>query len=67
MDQAVETEGTYAFIVGQDQAGRWVVLEEHGRGGGMFASRDAALLYARSESAYRPGAVRLSLRRLAFR
>jgi len=38
------------FIVGQDETGRWIVVESHGRGGGIFVNRQAALNYAAFES-----------------
>ena len=49
------------FIVGQDGDGHWLAVETHGRGGGLFATRDAALRYARDETGRRPGAVALAL------
>ncbi len=48
------------FIVGQDETGRWIVVESHGRGGGMFVNREAALNYAAFESGRRADAVRCS-------
>ena len=48
------------FVVGQDEAGRWVVVERHGRGGGIFVDRQAAVKYAASEAGQRPDAVRFS-------
>ena len=48
------------FIIGQDREGRWIVRATHGRAGGLFVSREAALDYAEFESNYRPGAVRLA-------
>jgi hypothetical protein len=46
------------FLVGKDRRGRWAVAEGRGEAGGIFASREAALRYARLESGRRPGAVR---------
>ena len=43
------------FLVGQDREGHWLAVETHGLGGGIFASRDAALHYAKSETEKRPG------------
>jgi hypothetical protein len=48
------------FIIGQDREGHWVVRATHGRAGGLFVSREAALDYAEFETEYRPGAVRLA-------
>ncbi len=48
------------FIVGQDETGRWIVVESHGRGGGIFVNRQAALNYAAFESGRRTDAVRCS-------
>ena len=55
------------FIIGQDRAGSWVVRETHGLGGGIFASRDAALRYAEFECDHRPGAVRLTTQPLELK
>jgi hypothetical protein len=49
-----------SFFVGQDRAGRWVVVEPHGLAGGIFVNRKAALSYAAFESDRRPGAVTLA-------
>src|SRR5580700_2454641 len=48
------------FLVGRDWRGRWAVSAASGQAGGIFVSRDAALRYARLETARRPGAVRQS-------
>lgn len=48
------------FLVGQDGAGHWLAVETHGRGGGIFNSRDKAVRYARDESHGFPGAVRFA-------
>ena len=37
-------------MVGQDCGGNWVVQEQSGNCGGLFASRDAALRYVRDEN-----------------
>jgi hypothetical protein len=55
-----------SFIIGQDRRGHWIVRETHGRGGGIFVSRDAALTYAGFESDHRPGAVLLTTQLLEF-
>jgi hypothetical protein len=52
------------FIIGQDREGHWIVRATHGRAGGLFISREAALDYAEFESNYRPGAVRLAAQRM---
>ncbi len=54
------------YRVGQDRRGRWLVMEREGRGGGMFASREAALRYAHSESALYDGAVVLAKEPIGF-
>jgi hypothetical protein len=48
------------FVIGQDREGHWIVRATHGRAGGLFVSRRAALNYAEFESDYRPGAVRIA-------
>ena len=51
---------TPAFLVGQDREGHWLAVETHGRGGGIFMNREAALHYALAETARRPGAIALT-------
>ena len=48
------------FVLGRDHVGCWIVQETHGLCGGLFASRDAAISYAKFESADRPSVIRLS-------
>ena len=48
------------FLVGRDGVGHWLAVETHGLGCGFFTTQDAAMRYARSETAHRPGAVVLS-------
>jgi hypothetical protein len=38
------------FVLGQDSQGLWVIRESTGKKGGVFKSRQAALLFARMES-----------------
>ena len=45
------------LLVGQDDDGRWVVQENHGRVEGCFISRDAAICFAQAERAQFPGAL----------
>jgi len=45
------------FMIGQDRCGNWVVQDQKRMAGGLFATRDAALRYIRSESGYQPRAV----------
>jgi hypothetical protein len=45
------------FMIGQDHRGNWVVQDQKRMAGGLFATRDAALRYVRSESGYLPRAV----------
>lgn len=46
-----------SYLLGRDAEGRWVAVERHGRGGGIFATRAAALRYAVFETGHRAGAV----------
>lgn len=55
------------FIVGQDPEGHWVAIEIHGRAGGLFRSREAAVDYAEDETDHRPDAVLLSGDRIELR
>jgi hypothetical protein len=54
------------FVVGQDRSGLWVVSESHGLYGGIFCSKDAALRFAKFETADRPGDCALTSDRLEF-
>ena len=56
-----------AFVVGLDPEGHWIAVETHGRGGGFFASREAALRYATFETGHRPHAVRVSRQPVRFK
>lgn len=47
------------FVVGQDCLGRWLAVETHGLGGGVFTSRSAAVRYAATESGRSPDAVKV--------
>jgi hypothetical protein len=49
-----------SFVLGRDRSGLWIVQESHGLCGGMFATKDAAISYAKFESAERPSVIRLS-------
>ena len=49
--------GALTYLVGQDLTGRWLAMEASGRGGGMFASREAATLFALAETANSRGCV----------
>jgi hypothetical protein len=49
-----------SFRVGRDREGHWVAVESTGMNGGIFASREAALHYAATETERRPGAVSIS-------
>lgn len=46
------TATSQQFIVGQDERGRWLVVERHGRGGGIFVDRQTALKYAAFETGH---------------
>jgi hypothetical protein len=39
------------FLLGLNSAGSWVIRETSGRRAGLFRTRDAAIKYARDESA----------------
>ena len=40
------------FLLGLDSAGHWVIRETTGRRAGLFQTREAAIKYARNESAH---------------
>jgi hypothetical protein len=48
------------FTLGRDHGGHWIVQEAHGLCGGLFASKDAAIHFARFESADRQSTIRLA-------
>ena len=48
------------FIVGQDATGRWLALETHRIGGGVFTSRQRAIHFVELEPGRRTGAYELS-------
>ena len=54
---AKESPEPLKFVLGRDRGGHWIVQEAHGLCGGLFASKDAAIRYARSECAERAGSV----------
>ena len=54
------------FVVGQDGCGNWVVTEAHGLYGGIFSSKDAALRFAKFETADRRGECAITAERLEF-
>jgi hypothetical protein len=47
-----------SFVLGRDHGGHWIVQEANGLCGGLFASEDAAISYAKSESAGRETVIR---------
>ena len=49
--------GTQVFLIGRDCRGHWVVRDKTGHCGGLFANRDAALRFVRSENGNCPPAV----------
>lgn len=55
------------FVVGQDSMGRWVAVEVHGRGGGLFRDRQSALHYAAAETGRRPDSVLASAELIELR
>jgi hypothetical protein len=46
---------TLNFVLGRDSGGHWIVLEMRGLYGGIFTTKDAAVRYAKFESADRGG------------
>ena len=42
------------FLIGKNSRGQWVVQSQHGRVGGLFVSRAAALKFALFENGNRP-------------
>jgi hypothetical protein len=54
------------FVVGQDRSGLWVVSETHGLYGGIFCSKDAALRFAKFETAEKSSACEETSDRLEF-
>ena len=56
-----------AYMVGRDTEGRWLAVETHGLGGGLFANKEAALRYASSETDRRKDAVTIVPEHLALR
>ncbi|MDR7039790.1 hypothetical protein J2X36_004568 [Methylobacterium sp. BE186] len=58
--------GVTRFLVAQDPEGHWIAVEIHGRSGGLFRDRQAALAYAEDETDHRPDAVLLSRERIAL-
>lgn len=59
MTEAPQSPST-RFIVGQDPQGRWVAVEIHGLGGGLFRTRHDAIHYATDIAGRRPDAVVIS-------
>ena len=49
-----------AYVIGQDVDGHWLALEVHGRGGGIFRDRAAAVHFAQFETDHRLNAVRFA-------
>ncbi len=47
-----------SFVLGRDDGGHWVVHEANGLRGGLFVSENAAIHYAKSESAGRGTVIR---------
>ncbi|HEY1941174.1 MAG TPA: hypothetical protein VGH40_03540 [Roseiarcus sp.] len=48
------------FVVGRDQSGHWIVQETHGLCGGLFSTENAAIRYAKFESADRKSVIRIT-------
>jgi hypothetical protein len=58
--------GPARYVIGRDREGHWLALETHGRGGGIFVSREAALAYAGFETGHDPCGVCESQDPIAF-
>lgn len=54
------------FVVGQDREGHWVAMESHGKCGGLFVNREAAVKYAAIESRGKSNALRYSQKPLVI-
>ena len=48
------------LFIGQDRKGHWIVKDAQSLCGGLFASKDAAIHFARFESADRQSTIRLA-------
>jgi hypothetical protein len=48
------------FLLGRDHGGHWIVQESRGLCGGLFTSKEAAIRYAKFESADQAGEIRLA-------
>jgi hypothetical protein len=60
LEQEVAPVEPLTFVLGCDHGGHWIVQETHGLCGGLFADRDTAIRYARSECGERDATVRFS-------
>jgi hypothetical protein len=49
-----------SFVLGRDRGGHWIVQETHGLCGGVFANKDAAIRYAKSECGERAASISVS-------
>jgi hypothetical protein len=47
-------------VVGRDTRGHWIVQETHGLCGGLFSTENAAIRYAKFESADRKSVIRIT-------
>jgi hypothetical protein len=54
------------FVVGQDMEGHWVAMESHGKCGGIFVNREAAVKYAAIETRGKSHALRYAKKPLAI-
>lgn len=61
LSETTETQHHTAldFMLGRDREGHWVVRESHGLCGGLFASKDDAIRYARSEGTAETNTIRI--------
>ena len=57
MRQAPSTSRSSHFLIGQNSRGNWVVQDQRGVCGGIFADRAKALRFAMFENGNRPRAV----------
>lgn len=59
--------GPISYVVGRDDEGRWLAVEAHGLGGGIFATQDAAVRYASFEAGCPRSAVALASEPMVLR
>jgi hypothetical protein len=56
-ETTMATNTTPLFLVGKDARGRWVAQKQHGKTGGLFVNREAAIKFAMFENGRHPEAI----------